>query len=127
MIYGTNVYVLSSPWLVDRARNKIMTLNVDLDLSEVAITTPQIHSVYTRRIRNTRNVVATFTPRRSHISGARFTRSLLLASRLPAGCRSAPRYRYRPPFVIVRGFVVKSLLFTYKWIGLGSGGASWVG
>ena len=37
--------------------------------------------------------MATFTPRRSHISGARFTRSLLLAKRLPAGCRSAPRYR----------------------------------
>ena len=36
------------------------------------------------------NVVSTFTPRRSHISGARFTRSPLLASRLPAGRRSAP-------------------------------------
>jgi len=35
-------------------------------------------------------VVFTFTPRRSHISGARFTRSPLLASRLPAGRRSAP-------------------------------------
>ena len=33
--------------------------------------------------------MATFTPRRSDISGARFTRSPLLASRLPAGCRSA--------------------------------------
>ena len=37
-------------------------------------------------------VVATFTPRRSDISGARFTRSPLLASRLPAGCRSALWY-----------------------------------
>ena len=35
-------------------------------------------------------VVATFTPRRSRISGARFTRSPLLASRLPSGRRSAP-------------------------------------
>ena len=34
--------------------------------------------------------MATFTPRRSHISGARFTRSPLLAIRLPAGRRSAP-------------------------------------
>ena len=39
-------------------------------------------------------VVATFTPRRSDISGARFTRSPLLASRLPAGCRSALWYTY---------------------------------
>ena len=39
-----------------------------------------------------KNVVATFTPRRSDISGARFTRSPLLASRLPAGCRSALWY-----------------------------------
>ena len=37
-------------------------------------------------------VVATFTPRRSYISSARFTRSPLLASRLPAGCRSALWY-----------------------------------
>ena len=35
-------------------------------------------------------VVSTFTARRSHISGARFTSSPLLASRLPAGRRSAP-------------------------------------
>ena len=34
--------------------------------------------------------MSTFTPRRSHISGARFTHSPLLASRLPAGRRSAP-------------------------------------
>ena len=34
--------------------------------------------------------MSTFTPRRSHISGARFTCSPLLASRLPAGRRSAP-------------------------------------
>ena len=34
--------------------------------------------------------MSTFTPRRSHISGARFTRSPLLASRLPAGRHSAP-------------------------------------
>ena len=40
------------------------------------------------------NVVATFTPRSSHISNARFTHSLLLASSLAAGRRSAPRDRY---------------------------------
>jgi len=34
--------------------------------------------------------VSTFTPRRSHILGARFTRSPLLASTLRAGRRSAP-------------------------------------
>ena len=34
--------------------------------------------------------MSTFTPRHSHIAGARFTRSPLLASRLPAGRRSAP-------------------------------------
>ena len=41
-----------------------------------------------------RFVVATFTPRSSHISNARFTHSLLLASSLAAGRRSAPRDRY---------------------------------
>jgi len=41
-----------------------------------------------------RFVVATFTPRSSHISNARFTRNLLLASSLAAGRRSAPRDRY---------------------------------
>jgi len=40
------------------------------------------------------NVVATFTPRSSHISNARFTHSLLLAVSLAAGRRSAPRDRY---------------------------------
>jgi len=35
--------------------------------------------------------VATFTPRSSHISNARFMHSLLLASSLAAGRRSAPR------------------------------------
>jgi len=39
-------------------------------------------------------VVATFTPRSSHISNATFTHSLLLASRLAAGRRSAPRDKY---------------------------------
>jgi len=39
-------------------------------------------------------VVATFTPRSSHISNTRFTHSLLLGSSLPAGRRSAPRDRY---------------------------------
>ena len=39
-------------------------------------------------------VLATFTPRSSHISNARFTHSLLLASSLAAGRRSAPRDRY---------------------------------
>ena len=34
--------------------------------------------------------MSTFTPRHSHISGARFTCSPLLASSLPAGRRSAP-------------------------------------
>ena len=43
-----------------------------------------------RRNHSLCRIVATFTPRRSHISGARFTRSQLLASRLPAGRRSAP-------------------------------------
>ena len=38
-------------------------------------------------------VVATFTPRSSHISKTRFTHSLLLASSLAAGRRSAPRKR----------------------------------
>ena len=42
------------------------------------------------KVSNLFYVVSTFMPRRSHISGARFTRSLLLASRLPAGRRSAP-------------------------------------
>jgi len=41
-----------------------------------------------------RFVVATHTPRSSHISNARFTRNLLLASSLAAGRRSAPRDRY---------------------------------
>jgi len=40
-----------------------------------------------------KNVVATFSPRSSHISNARFTHSLLLASSLAAGRRSAPRDR----------------------------------
>ena len=35
--------------------------------------------------------MATFTPRSSHISKARFTHSLLLAVSLAAGRRSAPR------------------------------------
>jgi len=38
-------------------------------------------------------VVATFTPRSSHISNARFTHSLLLAISLAAGRRSAPQDR----------------------------------
>jgi len=40
------------------------------------------------------NVVATFMPRSSHISNARFTPCLLLASSLAAGRRSASRARY---------------------------------
>ena len=40
------------------------------------------------------NVVATFTPRSSHISNARFTHSLLLAVSLAAGRRSTPWDRY---------------------------------
>ena len=39
-------------------------------------------------------VVATFTPTSSHISNAGFMHSLLLASNLAAGRRSAPRDRY---------------------------------
>jgi len=38
-------------------------------------------------------VVATFMPRSSHISNARFTHSLLLAISLAAGRRSAPQDR----------------------------------
>jgi len=65
-------------------------------------------------------VVATFTPRRSDISGARFTRSPLLASRLPAGCLQAAAVHYgtRTASILnVHRFVIKSSLFTGKWIG----------
>ena len=55
--------------------------------------------------------VSTFTPSSSHISNAMFTRSLLLAmGALHHGTHTAA-------IVNVRRFVIKSSLFTGKWVG----------
>ena len=74
--------------------------------------------------------VSTFTPRSSHILNSTFTRSPLAACYWPQPSHSlaAVHYGTRTAAIVnVHRFVIKLSLFTGKWVGLGPGGASWVG